>query len=131
MTLADTSFLVDVLRGDQAAQDLLQQWSDEGWGVSTSIVSLFELHRGLAMVDWPPKQLEAIKQVLQGLPLLPLDEEAAIIGGQLAGALYKQGNAIDPEDCMIAGIAVRNATSVVTRNVKHFERVVGLQVQSY
>lgn len=131
VSLADTSFLVDLMRGDQAAQDLLWQWQEEGWTMKTSIVTLFELHRGLAMVDWPPKQLERIRQALAGMPLLPLDGEAAIVGGQMAGALHRAGQTIDPEDCMIAGVALRNALPVVTRNVKHFERVSGLRVVSY
>lgn len=131
VSLADTSFLVDVLRGDQTAQDLLHQWREEGWTMQTSIVSLFELHRGLAMVDWPPKQLERIRQALAGMPVLGLDGEAAILGGQMAGALHRAGRKIDPEDCMIAGIALRNAVPVVTRNTKHFDCVTGLQVQTY
>ncbi len=131
MTLADTCFLIDVMRGDQGAIDLLHQWDEEGWIMHTSIVSVFELHRGAAMVDWPPKQLEKIRQALAGMPTLGLDSEAAAIGGQLAGQLNRLGQRIDPEDCMIAGVAIRNAKAVVTRNEKHFGRIVGVRVQQY
>ncbi len=131
VTVADTSYLVDLMRGDEGALRHLRAYQAEGWPMRTTIISLFELHRGLAMVDWPPRQMEKIRQVLDGMSILPLDAESAAIGGQMSGALTRQGQTIDPEDCLIAGIALRNGLGVVTRNGKHFERVTGLRVQSY
>lgn len=38
---------------------------------------------------------------------------------------------IDPEDAMIAGIALINDESVLTRNVEHFSRIRDLKIETY
>ncbi|MBS3136929.1 hypothetical protein J4232_00725 [Candidatus Woesearchaeota archaeon] len=43
----------------------------------------------------------------------------------------KRGIPINPQDSMIAGIAIRNNESVLTRNTKHFERIDNLTIETY
>ncbi len=38
---------------------------------------------------------------------------------------------IDPEDAMIAGIALINNESVLTKNVEHFSRIRDLKIETY
>lgn len=38
---------------------------------------------------------------------------------------------IDPEDAMIAGIALINDESVLTKNVEHFSRIRDLKIETY
>jgi len=42
-----------------------------------------------------------------------------------------KGSPIGDLDAMIAGIALTHGESVVTTNLKHFERVEGLQVETW
>jgi predicted nucleic acid-binding protein len=44
--------------------------------------------------------------------------------------LTKKGQRIDPEDTMIAGIAITNNKILVTRD-KHFDRINGLKIEKY
>ena len=38
---------------------------------------------------------------------------------------------IDPEDAMIAGIARTNKQRIITRNVKHFSDIEGVEIENY
>lgn len=131
MTVVDSTFLIDLMRGDPGAYTFLQGWEAEGWPVHAPTVAVYELHRGLARSDRPTLELERIRQVLSTLSLLPMDAEAAKIGGQIEGALKEAGTPIGVEDCMIAGIALRHGHAVLTRNTKDFGRIQGLDILEY
>ncbi len=49
-----------------------------------------------------------------------LDEASARVSGEIEAKRQQAGKRIDRADCMIAGIAITNASTLVTRNVKHF-----------
>jgi predicted nucleic acid-binding protein len=63
--------------------------------------------------------------------MLPLDLESAFLAGDIQKELIRKGEIIDPEDCMIAGIALKSNEPLLTRNLKHFKRIPGLQVETY
>jgi tRNA(fMet)-specific endonuclease VapC len=58
--------------------------------------------------------------------LLPLDLDAAVIAGRIYGELEKTGLTIGRSDPLIAGIALTHKLTLVTGNMKHFERIVAL-----
>jgi predicted nucleic acid-binding protein len=72
-----------------------------------------------------------VTAILRGFPIAPLDAAAANPAGEVDADLIKQGAQIDPEDAMIAGIALEFRQPLLTRNVRHFSRVPRLQVESY
>ena len=51
--------------------------------------------------------------------------------GEVDARLLREGAPIDPEDAMIAGIALALGDVVLTRNVRHFSRITGLRVEGY
>lgn len=131
MTVADTSYVIDLMRGDAGARRHAEAFREEGWTLWTTTVTLHELHRGLAQVRRPDLEWNRMREVLAALPARGLDAEASRIAGQIDGALVARGEAISVEDCMIAGIALRHGEAVVTRNRKDFTRVQGLDVVAY
>ena len=62
---------------------------------------------------------------------LPLDSVSASIAGKIHGHLISEGQMIDSEDSMIAGIAIKHNEAVLTRNTDHFEWIPDLQVETY
>lgn len=131
MTVADTSFLIDLLEGEKGALRLAETYRQEGWILYAPDIAVYELHRALAQVHRPDKKWQQIKAVLEQCHRLPLDDEAIRIGGQLEGGLKRHGTPLAPQDCMIAGIALRNGMAVLSRNTKDFDRIMGLDVQTY
>ncbi len=92
----------------------------------TSSVTVHEIRFGIELMPKGRRRdaLEiAVDQLLTVYfagKILVLDAAAARVSGEMEARVKRSGNHIGLGDCMIAGIAVANGASVVTRNVKHF-----------
>lgn len=131
MTLLDTTFLIDLMRGRPPALAKKVELQAEGRSLWVPSVVLYELHRGLAGSAAPAKEQARVADVLASLPVLPFDEVAATHAGRIDGELRRRGEPIEPEDAMIAGSAIARGESLVTRNPRHFGRVPGMRLESY
>ncbi|MGO9320901.1 MAG: type II toxin-antitoxin system VapC family toxin [Solirubrobacteraceae bacterium] len=65
---------------------------------------------------------------LLAAPCLTLTQDAALRGGALLRELRAAGAGIDVRDAMQAGICLHAGAPLVTRNIRHFARVPGLEV---
>lgn len=131
MALADTTFLIDLMRGRERAIDMLERLEDAGEPIHVASVTLYEFHRGLETVDLPLAEKRRIVEAVEGRVVRALDADAAARAGQLDARLWSAGDALDPEDAMIAGIALARDEEVVTRRAKEFGRVPGLRLRTY
>lgn len=131
MTLADTSFLIDLMRGVPGAVRRRAELEEAEGPVGVPSIVVYELERGAEASRTPAAERARMRLVLEARPVLPLDEAAARAAGVVEGALVRQGLTIDPEDALIAGTALSRAQGLVTRNVRHFGRVPGLRIQTY
>jgi len=57
------------------------------------------------------------------LEILPFDQPAAELAGQIAGDLERVGRPIGVADPMIAAIALTQGLELVTGNTTHFQRI--------
>ena len=90
---------------------------------------LFGAHRAGVRSD---ELLERARRIVsENLPVLPFGEEAAEEYGRLRAYLEAQGTPIGHPDTQIAAIALANDLTVVTGNVRHFQRVPGLAVENW
>jgi tRNA(fMet)-specific endonuclease VapC len=69
--------------------------------------------------------------VAGALAVLPFDEEAAGAYGPLRAQLESRGEPLDEPDLRIASIALARDLTLVTANVRHFDRVPGLEVENW
>ncbi len=129
--ILDTTVLIDVMKGNTSAKEKISALSGKGEPITTTAISVFELFSGLSQSSKPLLEIEKIKSVLQNQVHWQLDKASAEKGGLINGELIKKGQQIDPEDAMIAGIALQHNESVLTRNLKHFSRIPGLKVETY
>lgn len=125
----DTTFVIDILKGDSAAIAYLESLEKTSESRIVTAVTIHELWRGLGSIN--RKEQENILGILQALPVLPLDFESAKISGGIDRKLSDEGISIDPEDAMIAGIAIKHNQKLLTRNIKHFSRIRDLKVETY
>lgn len=135
MIFLDTTFLVDVLRKDTTALSWLKDTDEVA--LYTSEVNAFELYTGLFRLPTSSKpalrarRLE-LEQVLTRMEVLPFGRSAALESGRILAELLKKGVSIGSRDVMIAGVALANGiVRVLTRNVKHFEAISRITVDSY
>ena len=63
--------------------------------------------------------------------VLPFDVDDAQEAGRVRAQLATQGQIIGPYDLLIAGQALRRGLTVVTGNLREFERVPGLRCEDW
>ena len=69
--------------------------------------------------------------LLPNLPVLPFDASAAERYGAIRADLEQRGTPLAEADTRIAAIALSRDLTVVTGNVRHFQRVPGLLVENW
>ena len=69
--------------------------------------------------------------ILPNLPVLPFDAAAARRYGELRADLERQGTPIGEADLRIGAIALSRGLTVVTGNVRHFQRIPDLSVENW
>lgn len=123
MILADTDVLIDFLAGIAPVRE--QVWSyAEAEQLQTTAITCFELLSGATK----GKRFDRIRGLLDLLPVLPLDREAAQRAAEVRHELERTGQSIGMADSLIAGIALANDLPLLTRNRRHFERVAHLRL---
>ncbi len=93
--------------------------------------ALYELWRGVRLTIQPEREAEEVRYLLARFPTASFDAVAAERAGEIDAHLIRQGTMLDPEDTMIAGIALSLNEALVTRNVRHFAHVPGLRLVEY
>lgn len=128
--ILDTTFLIDVLRGDEEVVEWERDLDENGTGFATSI-SVLELWEGIQRADASDAERERVRRLLDGIHHADFDAPSAMTAGEVSAALTDTGQEIDVEDVMIGAIALRRDQPVLTRNAEHFERIENLDVETY
>ncbi|MBO9706987.1 MAG: type II toxin-antitoxin system VapC family toxin [Caulobacter sp.] len=133
MTLAlDTNVLIDLIRGrNPVVRRNFEVAVLAGESLVTSIVVFHELQFGVAASRKPTKEAAAVSEVLRGIDVEPLNEQDALYAAGVRAELKRQGRPIGPYDGLIAGQALARGWTLVTSNVREFERVKGLAVRDW
>jgi tRNA(fMet)-specific endonuclease VapC len=118
MIVADTDVLIDFLEGRQPGARAVAAALAAGWLQMTAI-SCFELLSGAREA----RQRKAVHTLLDSIPTLALDRDAAEKAAETRLELDRLGIAIGMADSLIAGIVLLHGASLLTRNRRHFERV--------
>ena len=127
MLILDSNTISYYFRGDPQVVPRLQALSPVDIGVPAIVE--YELRYGLLRM--PPEtaapRLAALAQLLRPMQTLPFDSECAARAARLRADLEAWGTPIGPHDVLIAATALRHQSTLVTRNVREFSRVPGLQ----
>lgn len=112
--LADTSVLVDYLRGQQAAANRLERERAAG-PIHASEITRLELLAGMR----PPEE-DRTRLLLAVLDWHPVDAEIAEEAGKLGRRWLRSYSGIDAADLAIAATAIVLDAALLTRNIRHF-----------
>lgn len=128
--ILDTSFFIDVMEHKETAVRKLHELIDNNEPQIITTPTIFELWSGISRSKQPVEEKKKILFVLAHQTIYSLDQASAEVAGEIDGTLAQQGQTIDPEDCMIAGIAKLNNQPILT-NDKHFERIKDIIIERY
>jgi len=131
MVCLDTFFIVDILRGNEKIKIILQSLTDGSEAITVTSPSVMELVKGAYLGLNSKREIEGIEGLLLSLVVLDFDKKSAFSAGEIEAELKKKGEMIQVEDIMIAAIVIESNETLLTRNVKHFERIKDLKIQTY
>ena len=94
-------------------------------------VTKAELFYGAMRSNNPTKAIRQQQEFLELFVSLPFDDEAAQICGRIRAQLSSQGTPIGPYDLQIAAIALAHDLTLVTHNVREFNRVQDLKIEDW
>ncbi len=99
-----------------------------------SVIGVSELLHGVRRADDPAIRAHRsafVEEILQKLPILPIDVATARIHAQLWADLAAKGVMIGAHDAWIAASCLAHGHTVITANIREFDRVPGLSVENW
>jgi predicted nucleic acid-binding protein len=122
--LLDTNIVSEVLRRQPDPKVIARLRQVEPAAVHSSVITLFELRFGSMLRDDGVEFWQKIEErILPLLRWIDVDRSIASKGGDIAARLQKLGKPIGVSDCLIAATALVHGLVLVSRNVRHFEKV--------
>lgn len=128
--ILDTTFLIDVLRGNEPVERLLSDCPADG-PRKVSAITAMELAEGIHLADSSKRERDAVRSLLSDVRSVPFDTDCAIEAGRISATLISNGQRIETADIQISATALVHDEPVITRNTTHFERIEGISVIEY
>lgn len=125
MIVLDTDVLIDLVDQRDPAFGFVERLRDRGELLGTTSINAAELLRGVAPGMAGTRR---VTRVVAGLQEVPFGPAASRRYGMLMHALDRAGNPIPAIDGCVAAATLEAGGRIVTRNVRHFDRVAGLEV---
>lgn len=127
--LIDTSVLIDVERGRLSLDALVG--TDEGEEAAISAVTASELLHGVHRTNGAraAKAEAFVESLLALVPVIAFDLAEARAHARLSADLSARGVSVGAHDLLIAATALANDYRVVTRDLRSFPKIDGLDVQ--
>ena len=130
--LVDTDYVVDYLKGQRNVPEMLTQLFPEG--IALSIITFAEVYKGIYYGQNRTHYEQGLRQFLQGVCLLGITRSIvrrfAILRGQLRA--QPEGKTVvqpkDNYDIFIAATALQHNLTLITRNVKDYQRIPNLKL---
>jgi tRNA(fMet)-specific endonuclease VapC len=129
--LFDTSALSDILRRHPKESFLARLRQIEVADRATSSVCIMELRYGCALKGDPALWARIEEHILQRFTVVAFGNQEAQRCGEILALLSKQGTPIGIEDTQIGATALEHGLTVVTANIRHFERIPKLIAENW
>jgi tRNA(fMet)-specific endonuclease VapC len=126
--LPDTNAVSAYMRGDNLK--LVAKMKDSFGQLCLSVIVLAEREFGVTKGSNASARLK-LAELAQTLPVEPFTRDDCTHYAAIRHDLEVRGAGIGPMDTLIAAQALRLGATVVTRNVREFERVDGLKVENW
>ncbi|HLD97501.1 MAG TPA: type II toxin-antitoxin system VapC family toxin [Candidatus Nanoarchaeia archaeon] len=124
MYIVDTDVSIEYMKGNFSAIELLESLDD----LHLTTVTIAELFFGAYNSQRPAKNLPTLFNYVQRFSRLTMQLWDAIRFGKIKAELRRKGTIIGDADIMNASMALSYGFTVITRNVKDYERIKGLKI---
>ncbi len=135
MILLDTSACIDYLNGNNELKEVIE---DQDELLHISSITVYEMNIGFERTkrkisNQRYRQLyKPWVEFISRMEIFSLGFKEAEKAAKIYDILESQGQTIDDNDVLIAGIMLSNGIKkIITRNIEHFKRIEGLELITY
>ncbi len=129
MYALDTNAVLDYFRGrGNVAANMVATPPSE---IALPAIVAYETWVGVLGSQNVKRRQEQFEQLLAVVGVLPFDAGTSRRAAEVRRALERRGEKIGPLDTLIAATALAHGATLVTRNVREFGRVPGLDVVNW
>lgn len=127
--LLDTNIVIYVIK--RRPLQVLEVFNRHHGRMAISSITLAELAHGVEKSSDPSRNLGVVEDFVSRLTVLPYDDRAAWQYGNIRAVLETLGQPIGVNDLHIAAHARSNGLTLVSNNLREFERVPGLLLENW
>lgn len=127
--LLDTNICIDVIK--RRPHGLLDTFNRHAGQMAISAITFSELFHGVEKSAAPARNLAAVEDFCSRLDLLAYGPKASLHYGQIRTSLERSGTPIGVNDLHIAAHARSEGLTLVSNNLREFERVPGLLLENW
>ncbi len=130
--IADTNYIIDVLKGEERALEKSNDLTEEGRIQNLSTPVVYEVMTG---IEYAGSKRERVKfeSMIERFMILPYGEKSARLSGEIHSELLREGEERGTIDIQIASIALSHDERLLT-NDSDFEIIsetFGLELEGY
>jgi tRNA(fMet)-specific endonuclease VapC len=127
--MLDTNIAIYVIKNRPI--NALASFNRHAGQISISAITLAELLHGAEKSAKPEHNLRQVEEFVSRLDLLEYGSKAAGHYGDIRADLERKGTPIGVNDLHIAGHARSEGLTLVTNNLREFERIDGLRLDNW
>jgi tRNA(fMet)-specific endonuclease VapC len=124
--LIDSMWVMDALKGTPAARDLFARLTNESLAIS--LMTYGEVYEGIYYGPSRRVSEYGFRRFLRGVSVLAPNRSIMRRFALIRGDLRNRGELIGDPDIIIAATALHHNLTLVTENVRHFQRIAGLSL---
>ena len=126
--LLDTCVCISMFRNEGNVRDTLRRIGTKNCYISE--ITVAELYFGLAKSSEKQRKMEDIREVQRLFRVIPVYSSFKEYG-EIRQTLEHTGLRVDQFDLLIGATAIHHKMTLVTSNLKHFERIQGLEIENW
>lgn len=129
MFLLDTDTLIYFLKGHEAVVENFKAHANRPKAIS--VITYGELVYGAHKSERTAENLAKVRRLAELYPIMEVSRTIMDSFGEIKAALSAEGIAVDDFDLQIGCTALTLNYTVVTNNLKHFQKIPGLKLENW
>ena len=126
--LLDTCVCISMFRNEGNVRETIRKIGTKNCFISE--ITVAELYFGLAKSSEKQRKMEDIREVQRLFRVIPVYSSFKEYG-EIRQTLEHTGLRVDQFDLLIGATAIHHKMTLVTSNLKHFERIQGLEIENW
>ena len=131
MVILDTDLIIGYFRKVPKVIEIISKFKQNGTELKTTIINVGELYKGAYLSTKVNENKKKIEDFLKNIIILDLKVDAIKIYAKISAELRMKGEKIGDFDELIASITISKKETLITRNIRHYERISEISLQNW